>query len=381
MRLYPNCLQKSILAKWAGSARYTYNKTIATLNNNKNNCKSWMGLRNRFVTAKTRKNIQNNFFNNKQWLLETPKHIRMSSVKLAISMRKSALTNVRHGNIGFFKMKYKTKKKEMANGYSLNIEKNSIQKKDNRLIILSKSLGNVKYGRCKQLHKLIPNNKPEHDTKIQKDKFGDYYLLLTHTISVKNHPILHKTVASYDPGVINYQTCYRPDGKAVIIGKNCDKKIIKMCEGIDGLISQLATRQNDKKYVKRKLLYTRKKLFNYKNELNHQTNNFICKFSTLIIYPKLDSKNLTLKCSRNLRTKTARSLLNLGHGKALELLKTKVLERGCQLMIPTEAYTTQTCSKCGHLNKCGNDRIYKCSCGYRAERDLHGAQNVLLSCI
>lgn len=122
-------------------------------------------------------------------------------------------------------------------------------------------------------------------------------------------------------------------------------------------------------------------MFNYKNELHHQTNNFICNYSTLIIYPKLDSKNLTLKCERKLRTKTARALLNLGHGKALELLKTKVMERSCQLMIPTEAYTTQTCFKCGILNKCGVNRIYKCSCGYSAERDLHGSQNVLLSCL
>lgn len=107
LRLYPNSSQKKLLAKWAGSARYTYNKTIATLNNRKNNCKSWMSLRNRFVTAKSKKNKQNNFFHNKRWLLETPKHIRLSSVKLAVSMLKSALTNIRRGNIRYFKLGYK----------------------------------------------------------------------------------------------------------------------------------------------------------------------------------------------------------------------------------------------------------------------------------
>lgn len=162
-------------------------------------------------------------------------------------------------------------KKELSNGFSLDVEKSSIQKKDNRLIILSRSLGNVKYGRCKQLHKLIPHNKPEHDAKIQKDEFGDYYLLLTHTVPIKKHPVLHKTVASYDPGIINYQTGYRPDGEAVIIGKKCDKKIAEMCEGIDSMISQLVNRQGDKKQIKREMTYTRKKLFNYKNELHHQT--------------------------------------------------------------------------------------------------------------
>lgn len=267
------------------------------------------------------------------------------------------------------------------NGFSLEVDKATIQKKDNKLIILSKSLGNVKYGRCKQLHKLIPNNKPEHNAKIQKDKFGDYYLLLTHTIPIKKHPDKHKTIASYDPGVVNYQTGYRPDGNAIIIGKGCDKIIAAKCEEIDKLISKIVQREGDRKELKRKLINLRKKLYYYKSELHHQTNNFICNYSTLIIYPKLDSKNLTLKTNRKLRTKTARALLNLGHGKALSLLKTKVKERGCQLMIPTEAYTTQTCSNCGHLNKCGGDRIYKCGCGYRAERDLHGAQNVLLSCI
>lgn len=381
LRLYPTKDQKIILSKWSGCARYTYNKTIATLNNKKNNCTNWMNLRNRYVTAKSKKNIKNNFFHDKPWLLETPKHIRLSSVKSAVSMRKSALTNLKRGNIKFFKLGFKTKKKELSNGFCLDVDKSSVQKKDNKLIILSKSLGNVKYGRCKQLHKLIPNNKPEHDAKIQKDKFGDYYLLLTHTIPVKKHVKNHKTVASYDPGVVNYQTGYRPDGNAVIIGRGCDKIIIDICERIDLLISKIARKEGEHKKMKRKLMCLRRKLYYYKNELHHQTNNFICKYTSLIIYPKLDSKNLTLKINRKLRTKTARSLLNLGHGKALELLKTKVIERGCQLMIPTEAYTTQTCCNCGLLNKCGSDRIYKCECGYRAERDLHGAQNVLLSCI
>lgn len=124
-------------------------------------------------------------------------------------------------------------------------------------------------------------------------------------------------MASY---VVNYQTGYRPDGKAVIIGKGCDKKIIEICEKIDKLISHLASGERNRKQFKRKLTILRKRLYNYKNELHHQTNNFICKFSTLIIYPKLDSKNLTLKNNRKLRTKTARSLMNLGHGKALDLV-------------------------------------------------------------
>lgn len=62
-----------------------------------------MNLRNKLVTAK------NNNLN--MWDLETPKEIRANSVKDVCKAYKSAISNLKAGNIKFFKLNYKTRKK------------------------------------------------------------------------------------------------------------------------------------------------------------------------------------------------------------------------------------------------------------------------------
>ena len=137
------------------------------------------------MTVKNRKGIKNNFFYDKKWLIDTPKSIRLNAVKEATKNWKSGCTNVRNGNIKFFDLRTKTKKHEKANGWCMGLEKVNVKKIDNELRIFPKTLGKMKYGKGKkgnksnQLNKLIISDKPQKDCKLQKDKFGDYYLVLT----------------------------------------------------------------------------------------------------------------------------------------------------------------------------------------------------------
>ena len=370
LRIFPTKEQNKILNKWSGSSRFTYNKTIACLNNPKNNCFNWMKLRNRFVTSKTRRGTINTFFNNKQWLLETPKSIRLSSVKEATKNLKACFTNLKNKNINSFNLQFKKKKNELQNGWCIGLEKNNVLKEGDKLTIFSDSLGEIKYARKKQLHKLIEGNKPLKDPRIQKDKFGDYYILLVFEKKIKKPPKIHKTVRSYDPGVNIFLTGYDPSGEASLIGKGAGDKIISLLEELDDLISIKAS--------KPKILKLRKRIYNLKKEMHNQVNNIVVKSSTLVLYPKLDTEKLSLKERRQLTTKTVRKMLNLGHCEAYTKLRQKCKEHGCQLLTVSEAFTTKTCCSCGNINTCSNERIYNCICGYKAERDINGAQNILL---
>ena len=380
LRLYPTKAQKQILDKWASGSRYTYNKTLATLNNPRDKCRNWMKLRNRYVTLKRNNKYINTFFNNKKWLLDTPKSVRLSAVKEVIKNRKACFTKKKKGNINTFFLRFKSRKKELKEGWSIGIEKNNVFKEDNKLSIFPDFLGDIKYGRTKQLHKLIPGDKPAADPRIQKDAFGDYYMNVVLEVNIKKPPKVHTNVRSYDPGCKIYLAGYSPCGKADIIGKGCDDKVLEFLYELDDLYSLKSSSGSDPG-LNKKIIQVRKRLFNYKKELRHQVNNFVVKSSTLILYPKLDTQKLTLKETRQLRTKTVRQMLNLGHCTAYEQLKFKCLEHGCKLLTVSEAYTTKTCPCCGELQACNNDRIYKCPCGYKAERDLNGAQNILLRSI
>lgn len=63
-------------------------------------------------------------------------------------------------------------------------------------------------------------------------------------------------------------------------------------------------------------------------------------------------------------------------GLLLTYLTYKLATLGIDLIKVDESYTTQTCPVCGRKKK-PSGRIYKCHCGYRCHRDVHGARNIL----
>ena len=79
---------------------------------------------------------------------------------------------------------------------------------------------------------------------------------------------------------------------------------------------------------------------------------------------------------RKQRKIVSQKLSRWNFGKHLEYLKYKLLTVGIELEKISEAYSTQTCPKCGRRHKC-NSRNYHCGCGYVAHRDIHGARNIL----
>ena len=113
--------------------------------------------------------------------------------------------------------------------------------------------------------------------------------------------------------------------------------------------------------------------------MKHQSASFIAKRYDLVLMPKLDTKNLSMK-SHRLKTKTVRAMLNAGHSKFLESLKDKCWEYGTKFLLVREEYTSQTCPCCGWLNKC--NEVYKCqNCNFHHDRDIVGALNIMLKAV
>ena len=62
-------------------------------------------------------------------------------------------------------------------------------------------------------------------------------------------------------------------------------------------------------------------------------------------------------------------------GKITELITYKAKAFGIKVVLIDEAYTSQTCPKCGNRKKATN-RIYTCKCGFQYHRDGVGAINI-----
>ena len=74
-----------------------------------------------------------------------------------------------------------------------------------------------------------------------------------------------------------------------------------------------------------------------------------------------------------------RAMLNEAHARTVELLTYKLAERGGQMVKVPAAYTSQTCSGCGHRDRdCRNGIKFACtSCGWIGHADSNAAVNVL----
>ena len=60
-------------------------------------------------------------------------------------------------------------------------------------------------------------------------------------------------------------------------------------------------------------------------------------------------------------------------------LKSKLVNHPRVCVIDRRCATTQLCPNCGALNKHAlNQRVYRCSCGYTEDRDVHSAKNMLI---
>ena len=184
---------------------------------------------------------------------------------------------------------------------------------------------------------------------------------------------------SLDPGVRTFQTAYTSKGNCIKIGSTILIGIL-MC--LDGLISKLSrtTRQINKRKLKRKIKKTRLRIKNLQNELHNKTANLLCKSAKIILLPTFETKNMSKKRDRRIRTKTVRMMSTLAHYSFQQKLITKAKETGTQVILVSEHYTSKTCGQCGKLHETlrGN-KEFKCKkCNFCLDRDYNGARNIML---
>ena len=377
LRLRPTQEQKKLLHEWAGCVRYTYNRAIEVLNNPKEDKKTCFAIRDRFVTVTSRKGMTNTFFLNKPWLSECPKAIRKGAVDDAITAYKAAHSNLRNGNIQHFQLRFRSKK---TRSWSMTLEKANVKKDGDSLKVFPKLLGNMRYYSTKQLHKLMSGQRPDMDCKIQRDRYGDFFLVLPSKVQVQSTP-RQAGIVSIDPGIRKFLTLYSPDQQtATLIGSRFMDVLMPLLQQADtacGRMIQSSGKARDK--WKRRLNVLRKRIHNLKTELVYQSAAFIAQNHSLVLMPKLPT---TILAARPTTTKwLARELYNSRHCHLFEHLRQVCLHRGVQFLEVGEDYTSQTCHRCGHLHKTDQETRTCPSCHYEGDRDVIAALNILLKAI
>ena len=423
IRIYPNESQKRFFNKCFGTTRYIYNKVVEFVNKkyeeatkkaneqsklgcvfkNKKDvqcCKEIIEDTKYFCKTHKKSKLKYDFklnlpylrnevlTNNKDltedfmWLKEIPYDTRQLAIKDFIGAYKSALTNLRNGNIKSFNLSYKSKK---DNTSIFHINKKAI---DTKLNIFKK----LKIGRLRttlRMKKWISKNikNIECDCKIIKQQEGRYYLLLTQKKHINGlqekyriNPLCYSV--SLDPGERTFQTFYSPDGLAGKLGDRfANKKIKPLNKRIDKLTGVKTKVTGKTRYnIKKRIALLRTKIKDIVSDLHWKVADFLCVNFDTIIIPNFETQKMAKRVNRNINKVTTRSMLSLSHYKfRMKLLhKSKMYKRN--IIVVNENYTSKTCGSCGYINeKLGSKKKFNCSsCKKVIDRDYNGARNIML---
>ncbi len=415
VRIYPSEDLKNHLAYYFGATRYVYNKAIEEINhlskeyynerkplleeletsdkkserykeikeqlkNIKTNI-STSGIRSKAVT----KNADIKKDSEEEWLLNVQYLSRIDASDEALKNYKTAVTNIKRGNINHFDLKFKSKKNPKQTSYishkALDAENQvlfpSFQKKDKNMSFKVKRKGKKDYDNYKDFF-------DPRDMKISVDNDHYYlHLVIDKPAEIKPMPKMKKVVA-LDPGGNTFQNGYSPENRYYKFGeKFVDTIRKKYLNKMDKLQSKLSEKPNKK--IQSALNSLRTKVKNKVDDLHKQTASYLFnRYETIIVGDLNLGGSAIRKKYRNIPNTVARALNVLSHGKFRDYLKYRAsTTNNRQVIIQNEAWTSKTCGCCGHIHKdLGTAKVFKCpSCDYVADRDLNGARNILLRSI
>jgi len=110
------------------------------------------------------------------------------------------------------------------------------------------------------------------------------------------------------------------------------------------------------------------------DDLHKQAADYLTKNWDIIFLPTFETKKMTARAERKIRSKTVRQMLSLGHYRFKLHLKWIAKKRGKIVIDTNESYTSKTYSKDGSISKNlgGSKSIFD------LDRDVNGARGILL---
>ncbi len=174
-----------------------------------------------------------------------------------------------------------------------------------------------------------------------------------------------RDIASLDPGVRTFQTVYGLD-HSVEIGKN------------DCYQLYLLLQEKDKTDSKRRKAKIQKRISNLVDELHWKTISFLTTNYKTVLLPEFRISEMVK--GKRISRQTKRLMYAFKFYQFELRLKSKAIEKGIDLRMVDESYTSKTCGGCGEINKnLGGKKEFECSkCRINIDRDINGARNILL---
>ena len=329
IRLFPTTEQRKKLKMWCGAARWMYNQAVEKQVSNRISVQVAM------------------LADCPEWAQTTPYKIKQMAIEDEVIARRNGFKFAKKTGKSF-QLAFRSKKMRRD---SLYIPKESVTPTG----VFPRLLGSMKSA------ELI--ERPVFDCKLLHNN-GKFYLLVPYNKPKRENQA--EGEVAVDPGVRTFLTFFSPG----IVGKVGDlaiNRIQRLCAWMDKLVS-------NKKW--RAVRRIRERIRNLISELHHKAALWFVKNFSVIVIPKFDAREMTIRKSRKIGSKTARKMLTLAHGRFRNILLDKAEEWQRTIIYVSEAYTSKTCSVCGKQHAIGGKKIMDCCKKY--DRDLNGARGIFL---
>lgn len=264
----------------------------------------------------------------------------------------------------FNQVKFRSKKSPKQ---SLYLPKSAIRNGSIFVSILGKTLKSSE-----------PLPEAKYDGRVVYE-YGSWWVVLPVDITTEI-PKAKEHVVSLDPGIRNFMTYYSNKSSGFIASDGW-RRLLSYCHEIDKIISKESKAPSRRKQnLRRAERRLRRRVRNLKDELHWKTAVWLCKTYETIILPAIPAGELSKRTTRKINSKSVRALLTFSHGQFLQRLKYAAMKYGSSVIVVSEAYTSKTCTVCGHVHEnLGGAKVFRCpSCGSKVSRDINGARNILL---
>lgn len=189
IRLFPDTEQRKTLMKWFGTTRWTYNRCLSAVENDK------VPLNKKSLRAKC---LNSEIFRNEnKWVLETPYDIRDEGMNDLLKAYESNFAAQKKN----FKMKYRSKKAESE---SIVIHSKHWKSAG---VFYPRAFGKMPIKAAEPLPAKLT-----YDCRLQKTRLGEYYLCIPMPLEVRgenqspNWQRIEDGIISLDPGVRAFVT-------------------------------------------------------------------------------------------------------------------------------------------------------------------------------
>lgn len=352
IRLYPTKQQQQMLDRWFGVARYVYNQTVEYLRQ-PDTTANWKAIKGGILNSLP------------EFCADVPYQIKSIAVRDAcIAVREAKKKFKGDGQVR--EVKFRSRKNPVQSCY---IPKAAV-KADG---IYYTILGSLRYG--EQLPAEFG------DCRVVRNN-GRYYLCLPIEAQRQLGENQARVVA-LDPGVRTFQTFFSESsfGK---MGIDANLVIQKLCFRLDDLISRMSkASKRQKKSMQIAADRLRRRIRNKVDELHHKAACFLVDNFDIILLPTFETKDMSNKAKRRIKSKSVRQMLGLSHYRFKQFLKHKAFEYSKLVIDVCEAYTSKTVSWTGEIvPKLGGAKMIRSTMdGRTMDRDINGARGIFLRAV